>query len=393
MNSDDRLYASLPFSRPFRTWAEIDLSALRENYRFLCEKIGRQAPLTRPIAVVKADAYGHGASACVRALSEEGCDFFAVSCLEEAIAIRQTCDVYGHPDILILGYTDPACAQGLSDYDLIQTLISEQHAEALSRTGVRLRVHVALDTGMNRIGFPAQSETEIAETVSAILRLKKHENLQIEGMFTHFARADEGSGGTPATDAQATRFRSVRSRLEQNGFSIPLCHICNSAGAICRPADAMDAVRLGIALYGVCPSDRVFAPLRPVMRLCTTVTHIHRVSAGAEVGYGGIWKAKEDRLIATLPIGYADGWLRAYSGATVSVHTANGVCHAPIVGKICMDQCMIDVTRSSARIGNTVTLFGQDPRELSLLAKRAGTIEYESLCLISARVPRVYSDR
>ena len=129
------------------------------------------------------------------------------------------------------------------------------------------------------------------------------------------------------------------------------------------------------------------------MRLRTTVTHIHRVSAGAEVGYGGIWKAKEDRLIATLPIGYADGWLRAYSGATVSVHTSDGVCPAPIVGRICMDQCMIDVTGSLARVGDTVTLFGQDPRELSLLAKRAHTIEYESLCLISARVPRVYSDR
>lgn len=392
MNASNRLYASLPFLRPFRTWAEIDLSALRDNYRFLCEQIRRQDPLTRPIAVVKADAYGHGASACVRALLEEGCGFFAVSCLEEAIAIRQTCGSYCHPDILILGYTDPTCAQELSDNDLIQTLISEQHAEDLARTGIRLRVHVALDTGMNRIGLPAQSETEITETVSAILRLKKYENLHIEGMFTHFARADDGSDGIVATDAQAARFRAARSRLEQNGFAIPLCHVCNSAASLCRPADAMDAVRLGIALYGVCPSDRVFASLRPVMRLCTTVTHIHRVSAGAEVGYGGTWKAPEDRLIATLPIGYADGWLRAYSGVTVSVHTSSGTHSAPIVGKVCMDQCMIDVTGSSARVGDTVTLFGQDPRELSALAKRADTIAYETLCLISARVPRVYSD-
>lgn len=392
MNRSYRPYATFSDLPPERTWAEIDLCALRENYRALCAAIGCSDRKIRPIAVVKASAYGHGTPACVRALMDAGCDFFAVSCMEEAIEVRRACGGR-HPDILILGYTAPTLAVELAGGDIIQTLLSERYAEDLQRealrAGVRVRTHVALDTGMNRIGFPAQSGEEIEETVRAIFRVRVCENLQIEGLFTHFARADEAES-IAATDRQVERFCAVRERLLRGGMQIPFCHVCNSAGALRRPNDGMDGVRLGIALYGVCPLEKTTVPLRPVMRLCTTVTHIHRVSDGAKIGYGGVWAAKGERVIATLPIGYADGWLRAYSGASVTVSTETGKYTVPIVGRICMDQCMIDMTGTDARVGDTVTLFGGDAQALSALAARAGTIEYETLCLISSRVPRVY---
>ena len=393
MNRFYRPYSTLPILPPRRAWAEIDLYALRENYRTLCAAVGCANRKIRPIAVVKADAYGHGAPACVRALMKEGCNFFAVSCIEEAMEVRRACGEE-NVDVLILGYTDPTLAGALADGNIIQALISERYAEALqreaSRAGVRVRAHIALDTGMNRIGFSAQNKAEIEETVRAIFRVRLCENLQIEGMFTHFARADE-EAGVADTDLQADRFRTVRSRLTEGGTRISFCHVCNSAGSLGRLEDCMDGVRFGIALYGVCPIEKPTVLLRPVMRLCTTVTHVHRVSDGAAVGYGGTWIAKGDRWIATLPIGYADGWLRAYRGATVTVSTESGERAAPIVGRICMDQCMIDVTGTGAREGDTVTLFGGgDSQALSVLATRAGTIEYETLCLISSRVPRVY---
>ena len=391
-----RPYLSLPEPIHPRTWASVDLRALRHNYRLLCHVIECAERKIRPIAVVKADAYGHGAPACVRALLEEGCDYFAVSCIEEAIAVRRACG--SRPaEILILGYTDPADAERLARENLIQTLLSASYAETLAnaatRANVRVRSQIALDTGMNRLGLPAQSEDGIKATAESIFRIRKCKNLQIEGIFSHFARADEGEDGICVTDEQTRRFRAVCERLEEQGCYFPLRHICNSAAAITRPTDRMDGVRLGIALYGVCPSEQISLPLRPVMRLCTTVIHIHRVSEGAEIGYGGAWKADGDRLIATLPIGYADGWLRAYHGAEVRVETAEGARSVPIVGRICMDQCMVDVTNTAARVGDTVILFGDDPHTLPALAGRAGSIEYESLCLISSRVPRVYSER
>lgn len=397
MERSYKLYSSLTALQQTGTRAEIDLGALRCNYRLLRDMIVAQNPHTRMIAVVKAEAYGHGAPECVRILLREGCDFFAVSCIDEAVAVRTVCDSeQKKADILILGYTQPALAMQLSRFHLIQTLLSEDYSvrlqAAAEASGIVIRTHIALDTGMNRIGFCAHSDEETGSAVAAITRVCSFRNLSVEGMFTHFARADEATGGEGswATDRQALRYRAVRSRLEEHGIRIPFHHVCNSAASVRRPQDYFDGVRVGILLFGARPSSYIELPLRPVMKLKTVISHLHKLLPGEGVSYGSGYLADEERLIATLPIGYADGFLRAYSGLFVTVHTADGPKSAPIVGRICMDQCMLDVTDTGAQIGDTVTLFGTDSKELSSCADHADTIDYECLCLISSRVPRCY---
>jgi alanine racemase len=394
-----KLYSTLTELEQRKTWAEIDLGALRRNYRLLRDSVHATSPNTRIIAVVKAEAYGHGAPECVRALLREGCDFFAVSCIDEAIAVRVVCDgAHRHADILILGYTHPSLATHLARFNIIQTLLSEDYAAALNtaarEAGVTVRTHVALDTGMNRIGFAAHSPEELSDAADAIARVSGLKSLSVEGMFTHFSRADEApeSEGERFTDLQASRYRAVVSLLEARGIRLPFHHACNSAAALRRPADYLDGVRIGILLFGARPSDDVEPPLTPVMRLCTVISHLHRLLPGESVSYGGDFIADSERLIATMPIGYADGFMRAYSGAFVTVETCEGPRTAPIVGRICMDQCMIDVTDTAARVGDVVTLFGEDPKQLNAYARRAGTIDYECLCLLSPRVTRLYTD-
>ncbi len=391
-----KLYSSLTELEQRKTWAEIDLGALRHNYRLLRDSV---SPDTRLMAVVKAEAYGHGAPECVRTLLCEGCDFFAVSCIDEAVAVRAVCDGENRAaDILILGYTQPSLASHLARFNIIQALLSEDYAarleEAAACAGITIRTHVALDTGMNRIGIPAHSEDEIRAGVAAILRVSGFAHLQVEGMFTHFARADEEAGGEGdlRTDEQARRYRAVTEALEERGLSLPFHHACNSAAAIRRPCDHMNGVRIGILLFGARPSEQWELPLKPVMKLKTVISHLHKLLPGEGVSYGGTYTADGERLIATVPIGYADGFLRAYSGAFVTVETQNGPRTAPIVGRVCMDQCMIDVTDTGSRVGDVVTLFGSDPKELYALASRADTVDYECLCLISSRVTRRYVD-
>lgn len=394
-----KLYSSLPELESRKTWAEIDLDALRRNYRLLREMATAQSKNVRMIAVVKAEAYGHGAPACVATLLDEGCDFFAVSCIDEAIAVREVCDEnHREADILILGYTPPELTLQLARYAITQTLLSEDYAARLeanaAAAGVTVRTHAALDTGMNRIGFPAHSEMEITATVAAIARVAGFPHLSVEGMFTHFARADEepGGEGEALTEQQVSRYLAVRSALERQGVVIPFHHVCNSAATVRRAADRMNGVRLGILLYGARPSDHIELPLKPVLRLRTVISHLHKLLPGETVSYGGTFSDDTERLIATMPIGYADGFLRAYSGSFVTVETATGPKPAQIVGRICMDQTMIDVTGTGAAVGDTVTLFGNDPKELYAYADRAQTVDYESLCLISSRVVRVYRE-
>ncbi len=392
-----KLYSSLTELEQRKTWAEIDLSALCRNYRLIRSTVSASNPSTRIIAAVKAEAYGHGAPACVRTLLGEGCDFFAVSCIDEAVAVRAVCDGEGkQADILILGYTPPVLAPQLYRFSIIQTLLSESYAEELDRAArdaaLTVRVHAALDTGMNRIGFAAHSDEEISSATDAITRVSAFSNLSLEGMFTHFSRADEESDGDGErhTDLQAARYRAVRKELETRGVRIPFHHACNSAATLRRPADHFDGVRVGLLLFGASPSQHIDLPLSPVMRLKSVISHLHKLLPGESVSYGGDYTAETERLIATVPIGYADGFLRAYSGATVTVHTQNGDRYAPIVGRICMDQCMIDVTDTGARTGDVITLFGDTPNDVTAYAARASTINYESLCLISSRVMRRY---
>ena len=391
------MYSSLTELEQRKTWAEIDLGALRRNYRLIQSRVAESNPNTRIIAAVKAEAYGHGAPACVRTLLGEGCSFFAVSCIDEAVAVRAVCDGENkQADILILGYTPPSLAPQLCRFNLIQTLLSEDYAVQLDcaarEAAVTVRTHVALDTGMNRIGFAAHSDDEIVSAAAAIARVSAFANLLQEGMFTHFARADEqlDGEGNALTDLQSERYRAVRRALEERGVRIPFHHACNSAATLRRPADHFDGVRVGLLLFGASPSPDESLPITPVMKLKTVISHLHKLLPGESVSYGGTYVATTERLIATIPIGYADGFLRAYSGAAVTVHTRQGDRSAPIVGRICMDQCMIDVTDTGACTGDVVTLFGNAPNDVAAYAARASTIHYESLCLISSRVTRRY---
>ena len=391
-----RLYSSLPGLEGALKWARIDLCALQSNYATLCRALSQGAARSpRVIAVVKADAYGHGAPECVRALLRSGCDFFAVSSIEEAMTVRAVCDECSvDADVMILGYTDPSHARLLSDKRLIQSLLSEQYAERLNdhaaRAGVCVRSHVAVNTGMNRIGFEARSEEEIKESARAILRVSAYSALDVCGMFTHLARADEEGDGAIATRVQMERYRSLRGSIEALGLTIPFHHVCNSAAALREDAEAFDGVRLGILLYGACPALHRGLVLRPVMRLEARILHVHKLLAGECVGYGGEFCAETEREIAVIGIGYADGWLRAYGGASVLVNTESGVKEALVVGRICMDQCMLDVTGIGACVGDTVSLFGEEPRRLAMLSQRASSIDYEVLCAVSSRVLRVY---
>ena len=398
MESAYTLFSALPGQQQKRAWAEIDLDALRQNYRLLRATVTAASPTTRMIAVVKGEAYGHGYPHCISTLLEEGCDFFAAATLEEALAVRKICNAQGHkPNVLILGYTDPACAPLLSAHALTQALLSPAYAAALHReaeaASLCLSVHVAVNTGMNRIGFAVRNEAEVEATAREILSLAANSRWKIDGIFTHFARADEENDpdAVSLTDLQMQRFRALRTRLEPT-LSVPLWHACNSAAALTRPADHLDAVRLGILLFGSSPLEVPRIPLRPVMKLKTLVAHLHRLLPGEAVGYGGEYVATEERLLATLPIGYADGLPRAATGARVTVHTRSGPRSAPLVGRICMDQCMIDVTDLGADLGNEVTVFGEDPRALATLSRHVGSIDHELLCGISPRVPRIYLD-
>lgn len=388
------LYDAMPRVSEHKIIAEISADALAHNFSTLRSLI----PKSEPISVVKADAYGHVADICVRVLLSCGCTFFAVSCIEEAISVRRICDEEGvGARILILGYTDPTLARELCEYDLIQTILSLEYARALSSAAlcasVSVRAHVAVDTGMNRIGVCANTEEECISAAHEIRQISTLDGISLEGIFTHFARSDEESSVTLSPDShtrrQGERFICVKNILEESGIRL-YTHACNSAAAVRFPEFAFDGVRLGIMLYGVYPSRHIGGvDIRPVMTLKTVVAHVHTVPAGESVSYGGIYTAEKPTLVATLPIGYADGFIRDYSGAEVTVRTARGDFRAKIIGRVCMDQCMIDVTGLDVAVGDSVILFGEDPMDLRRLASLADTIEYECLCLISARVPRI----
>ena len=388
-NQNARLYASLPSLSGAHSVARIDLYALAHNYRLLCGAIGDALP----ICVVKADAYGHGAPSVVRTLYDEGCRHFAVSSTEEALAVREAAE---HADILILGSVLPTHVPLLAAHRITATVYSKEVARALSEEagslGVCLSVHVKLDTGMNRLGFAAYDRETRERSLSELSEVYSYEGLSVCGVFSHLATADEPSG--ELTNLQAERFDAMIRLMKDHGMKTGQKHLCNTAGALRFPSCRMDAVRLGLALYGYLPYEGApELPLLPVMRLTSEVSNVHTLPPMEPLGYGATYRAESPRQIATISIGYADGFIRAYSGASVTVHTKDGNFSAPVVGRICMDQCMLDVTGIPASRGDTVTLFGNDTKSLLELAERAGTIPYEVLCLVSARVPRVTEEQ
>ena len=329
-----------------RVWAHIDLGALVHNYTVSRNYIQNVSPETPAVAVIKADAYGHGIGPCARALYQCGCRHFAVACAEEGIAIRYAlADLEAQKsEILILGYTAPAHVELLHRFDITQTLYSPEYASELhaaaKQAGVQLKVHVKVDTGMHRIGFPAFTKEEAAQTVDAICAL--HDTCDaflIEGLFTHLADADSGN----FCYEQWQRYLAVKDGLMAKGKCPPVCHACNSPGCMRYPETYLGGVRLGALLFGVAPyispeldknPDCNLFPaeqLRPVMRLQTRVIHTHKVAAGEPVGYGALYRSDRDRTVATLSAGYADGWLRAYADTNVTVHTKDGDFSVPLV--------------------------------------------------------------
>lgn len=369
-----------------RAWAEVNLDNIAHNVREIRRITNKKAEL---MGVVKADAYGHGAMEVTKTLLANGVTRLAVSMLDEAIQLRKNgIDV----PILILSYTDPARAEEIILNNVTQTVYSYDLAKALSDAAVRLhrniKIHIKIDTGMTRVGFmPGYS------AVKNVVEISKLPGIIIEGLFTHFASADEKD--KRYTYMQFERFMSICNELSRIGVYIPIKHVSNSAAIIQFPEMHLDMVRPGIILYGMYPSDNVDKSkldLKPAMTLKANVILVKNVEKNTYISYGRTFKTKRESKIATIPIGYADGYTRLLSGKGKVL--INGE-KAPIVGRICMDQCMVDVTdlKSEVRVGDEVVLFGkQGDNEITVeeIAKAIGTINYEIVSLIGKRVPRVY---
>lgn len=367
-------------------WAQIDLDAAAHNMRQIRKHVG---PDVKIASVVKANAYGHGSVELAKTFAENGADCFAVSSLDEAVELRR----YAHIDneIFILGHTDARRTEELLTYDIEPAVFNLKNAEFFSqearRLGKTLRVHIAVDTGMSRVGFQVNEFS-----VSEIKTIAALPNIEIRGMFTHFAVSDMKD--KTFTREQYGHFRWMCKRMEEEGIHIALRHCCNSAAVLELPEYYCDMVRPGIIMYGCEPSPEIdIKPydLRPVMSLRCCIAHVKLIDAGATVSYGRHYKAPSRRKIATLPVGYADGYSRILSGKVDVLYHGHRV---PQVGAICMDQCMIDVSgEANVHAGDEVVLFGRQGDSfipIEEIAAVCGTINYEIMCNISRRVPRVY---
>ena len=368
-----------------RTWVEIDLDRLQHNFETIRHTLH---PHTRMMAVVKADAYGHGAVSVARELITFGVDCFAVSNLEEAIQLRQA--GIGQ-EILILSYTPVSQVPTLLQYHITQTVICPAHAQALSdaavAAGARLPVHIKIDTGMSRVGFVHHTSSDRAQVAAEVVKAAGLPGLTPVGIFTHFASADEPDDAF--TRAQFARFMQTVTDAEDAGVRFAVRHCCNSAATERFPEMQLDMVRPGIILYGLAPDDswmHDLLPLQPVMQLKTAVSMVKTLAAGETVSYGRTYTADHPITIATVPIGYADGYPRAMSNKAYML--VNGQ-KAPVIGRVCMDQCMLDVSGIDVEVGDTVTVFG-DGLPVERYAAWMQTINYEAVCLIGKRVPRVY---
>ncbi len=379
---------SVPHHPCSRTWLEIDLDALLYNVQQIHSLLPAHHSL---IAAVKANAYGHGDRHIAKALQQNGVHFFAVSNLDEAISLRR----FGiDGEILILGYTAPGDVSVLAEYDIIQTVYSLESAYAFSaacqKKEISIRVHLKLDTGMGRIGFVYDDPGLFAELYTAATL----PGMNAEGIFTHLSSADMADAASKEyTQKQLALFSDTVSRLRNAGISLPMAHILNSAGILQRLSDDFEASRAGIILYGLYPSGETekTVPLKPVMAWKAVISHIKKIPAGHSIGYGRHFTSKKDTLVATVPVGYADGYPRILSGkGHVLLHGVK----CPILGNICMDQMMLDITAiPNARPGDVITVMGREGKTAVTaedLAAQSHTINYEITCNPSRRVPRVY---
>ncbi len=369
----------------YRSYARINLGCIRNNFDELKKRL---APEIKTMAVVKADAYGHG-SVEVAKMLENRADYLAVADIAEAVELREGGI---KTPILILSYTSPYQYQELINLDLTATVYSLADAQKISLTASNLgktaKIHIAVDTGMGRVGFK-----DVAQSADIIKRIDELDNIFIEGIFSHFACAD--CEDKSSAMSQKKRFDDFLAMLDERNVEIPIKHFCNSAAAIDLDCH-YNMVRLGISIYGLFPSDEVNKEglnLQPAMEIVSHIIHIKDVEEGTPIGYGHTYISPSKRRIATVCIGYADGYQRAFSNKGVVLVRGK---RAPVVGRVCMDQIMIDITGiDNVEVGDFVVIMGKNGDEVlsaEELGELAGSFNYEIICTFMPRVIRTYSD-
>lgn len=374
-----------------RTWAEINLNNIEHNYKEIRKNVDDKVKIC---CVVKADGYGHGAVIMAKTYEKLGADWLAVSNIEEAEELR---NAKVELPILILGYTPVGCAKVLSELNITQTVYSLEYAKELSKfacnSGVTVNVHLKLDTGMSRIGVMCQNENNMQECVSEAYEICNMQNLNTQGAYTHFAVSDEDEEGREFTKTQYKNFIMVVNTLENMGVKFEIKHCANSGAIISYPEMHLDMVRAGVILYGLSPSQKLKDKfnLLQAMELKSVISHIKYINEDTSVSYGRTYKADKKIKIATVSIGYADGYIRTI--AQDGYVGVNGK-KARIVGRICMDQLMIDITDcKDVKVGQSVVMFGNENDNTPTIddvANFSNTINYEVVCLVGKRVARVY---
>ncbi|MFC0561220.1 alanine racemase [Halalkalibacter alkalisediminis] len=359
------------------TYAQVSLRAIEENAASFKTWI---QPNCQLMAVVKGDGYGHGAITAARAALKGGATYLGVAILDEALELRAAGI---KAPIIVLGYTAPEALQAAVRNEITITVFSTEVRDALLKLAqaetTPMKVHIKTETGMGRIGVQT-----IKELIELITPLSHHEHIEIEGLFTHFAEADVPTSSY--TDEQFEKFIAFAQALENKGIKIPIKHCCNSAGTLLHKDKHLDMVRVGISLYGLKPDVSLHMPiqLKQAMHLYSSIVSLRKLSAGSSISYGRTFSLPEDRTIATLPIGYADGLSRALSNKG---HVIVNWQKAQVVGRVCMDQTMVDVTGiSDIHIGKRVEF------PIDEMAEAVGTINYEIVCAVSRRVPRYYRE-
>ena len=365
-------------------WAEIDLDAIAYNTRNIKKLIGDKDL----IAVVKANCYGHGVIDIIPTLLENGVSRFAVAMISEALEIRENNIT---APVMILGFTPLYLGEELINNDIEQTVYDLDYARELSKIALTLnkkaKIHIAIDTGMGRIGFLPNEKS-----IDNITEICSLEGIEVIGIFTHFSTSDEKD--KEYSHEQFTKMLSVMDTLKKRGIDIPLKHVANSGAIIDLPDTYLDAVRAGIILYGYYPSDEIDKnnlALKPALTLKATITNVKTLEKDMYVSYGRTFKTSNETIVATIPVGYADGYLRklAENGKVIIKGE-----FAPIIGRICMDQFMIDVTNiPDVKIGDEVILLGEKnglKYNADDMAKKLDTINYEVTCMLKSRLPRVY---
>ena len=372
-----------------RTWVEVDLSIITNNYRIARSKLQES---TAFVAVVKANAYGNGAPVVAAALENEpGLYAFAVASFGEAEQLRAR---GVKKPILILGYTAPHLAPDLNRLDLTTAIVSGEYARALDRyareAGCTVKGHIKVDSGMSRLGIVNHNPSQLEHAVAEAEEMLACERLEINGIFTHFATS--GWEDTQFTDLQFRNFKSLLDALTEKGYHLPRAHCCNSGAVAFHPECELQTVRSGSLLYGFQPDrNRPIEGLRNPMQLKSSVGQIKQLEPGAKVGYNCTYEVQQDMTIAVIPIGYADGL--PYGMSNQGSILVNGKW-APVVGTICMDQMMVDITGiEGVRPGQTVTIFGEDNDEMAGLIEQSvsvGAFPPQFFTNITSRVPRVY---